>query len=201
MARECTPDEQRSCECAVCYSESGPFQKLCCGHVFCKGCIKSWYLKGANGSACPMCRSPIYWSGFHKVRDEWNEEAYENKCADVFSQALDEAFEEAQEFAEQFPPRWRSRVLRDVIEDFIDIEKTYRFMKWHDAHPDAIEDVFYYGDYYSDRAVGKHTWDDEPPKEWMTKYPGGGERSSARRSARRRAAEDEWVTLGVYLVL
>ena len=187
-------------ECAVCYSESGPFQKLCCGHVFCKGCIKSWYLKGANGSACPMCRAPVYWSGFHKVRDEWNEEAYENRCAEVYGQALEEAFEEAQDFAEQFPPRWRARVFRDVIEDFIDIEKTYRFMKWHDAHPSDMEDVFYYGDYYSDRAVGKHVWDDEPPKEWVTRYP-AGTNGSARCGSRRRAAEDEWVTLGVYLVL
>jgi hypothetical protein len=118
----------------------------------------------------------------------------------VFSKALDEAFEEAQDFAEQFPPRWRSRIFRDVIEDFIDIEKTYRFLKWHDAHPSDIEDVFYYGDYYSDREVGKHVWDDEPPKEWVTRYPGGGERSSVRRSARRRAAEDEWCTLSVCLL-
>jgi hypothetical protein len=187
-------------ECSVCYSESGPFQKLCCGHVFCKGCIKSWYLKGVNGTACPMCRSPIYWSGFHKVRDEWNEEAYENKCAEVFGQALDEAFEEAQGFAEQFPPRWRPRIFRDVIEDFIDIEKTYRFLRWHDAHPDEIEDVFYYGDYYSDKRVGKHAWDDEPPKEWVSRYPGVSS-APARCGSRRRAAEDEWCTLSFYIAV
>ena len=186
-------------ECSVCYSESGPFQKLCCGHIFCKGCIKSWYLKGANGSACPMCRAPVYWSGFHKVRDQWNEEAYENKCAEVFSKALDDAFEEVQNFAEQFPPRWRSRIFRDVIEDFIDIEKTYRFMRWHDAHPSDMEDVFYYGDYYSDREVGKCVWDDEPPKEWATRYPVMVK--SARCGSRRRAGEDEWFTLSVYIQL
>ena len=37
-------------ECSVCYSETGPFQKLCCGHTFCTRCVKNWYLKGVAGA-------------------------------------------------------------------------------------------------------------------------------------------------------
>ena len=188
-------------ECSVCFAESGPFQKLCCGHTFCKGCIKQWYAKGASGAntSCPLCRRPMYWRGFHEVKEEWDEEAYENKCADVFSQALDETFSDAQEFAEQFPPRWRKRIFRDLIEDFLDLEKTYRFLKNEHIHPDDMEEVFYYGDYYSDRHMDKCRWLDEPPKEWMSRYPEGVK--SARCGSRRRAAEDEWCTVSLYIQL
>jgi Zinc finger, C3HC4 type (RING finger) len=183
----------------VCYAETGPFQKLCCGHVFCKGCIKNWYLKGASGSSCPMCRRPVYWRGFHKVREEWEEEAYEHKCAEVFSQALDDAFEEAQDFAEQFSPIWRAHICRGVIEDFIDIEKTYRFMKWHDALPDDMEEVFYYGDYYSDRRIHKYTWDNEPPREFLTRYP--LRKDGVKGGKRCRARQDEWFEMTVCVLL
>ena len=80
-------------ECSVCYSEAGPFRKLTCNHEFCTGCIKTWYLKG-SGTGCPMCRRPIYFKGFHNVRDEWDEVAWENRCADVFSAAIDQRVEE-----------------------------------------------------------------------------------------------------------
>jgi hypothetical protein len=141
----------------------------------------------------------VYWSGFHKVRDQWNAEAYEAKCAEVYGQALDEVFEEAQDFADQFPSRWRARIFKDVIEDFIDLERTYRFLRWHDASPSDMEDVFYYGDYYSDRKVGVFTWDDEPQKEWVSRYPAAVK--SARCGSRRRAGEDEWFTLSVCVLL
>ena len=87
-------------ECSVCYSESGPFRKLTCSHEFCTGCIKTWYLKG-SGTGCPMCRRPIYFKGFHNVRDEWDEVAWENRCADVFSAAIDQRVEEYLEDIEQ----------------------------------------------------------------------------------------------------
>jgi hypothetical protein len=190
-----------ACECAVCYGESGPFQKLCCGHTFCKGCIKEWYLRGASGAntTCPLCRSPVYWSGFHRVKDEWNREAYENKCADVFSEALDTAFVEAQEFAEEFPPRWRQRIFRDVIDDFMEIEKTYNVLKFEGASADEIDEVFYWGDYFSDRHLTKGWWADEPTKEWVSKYP--VQTSPERCGKRQRAFADEWVTLSVVLLI
>ena len=193
-------DEQRSCECAVCFSESGPFQKLCCGHTFCKGCIKQWYSKGAAGAntSCPLCRRPMYWRGFHAVKEAWDDEAYENKCTEVFGQALDECFEEAQDFADDFPPQWRSRIFRDLIEDFLDLEKTFRFLKNERVHPDDIEEVFYYGDYYSDRHMDKCRWLDEPPKDVATRYP--LRKDNTKGGKRCRAREDEWFEMTVYLL-
>jgi hypothetical protein len=146
-----------------------------------------------------MCRSPVYWPGFYKVKDEWNREAYENKCAEAFGEALDDCFEEAREFAEEFPPRWRQRIFRNVIEEFIDIEKTYNVLKYENAEPDEIDEVFYWGDYYSDRHLTKGTWLDEPAKEWVSKYP--AQVGPERRGKRQRAFADEWVTFSVVLLI
>ena len=183
-------------ECSVCYGECGPFQKLCCGHDFCTGCIKTWYLKG-TGAGCPMCRAPIYFKGFHKVRDEWNEDSWENKCADVFSEALDERFAEAQEFAQAFPPKWRSRIFRELIDDFVDIEKTYRFLKNEGVDHEMMEDAFYWGDYYSDRHMDQYSYLDEPRKETV---PAMQMRGRGKGFKRARARQDPWVTVTLYLI-
>ena len=192
-----TPSTKQSfSECSVCYGESGPFQKLCCGHDFCTGCIKTWYLKG-TGTGCPMCRAPIYFKGFHKVRDEWNEDAWENKCAEVFSEALDERFAEAQEFAQAFPPKWRNRIFRELIDDFVEIEKTYRFLKNEGVGPDDMEEVFYWGDYYSDRHMDQYSYLDEPRKESV---PAVQSRGGGKGFKRARARQDPWVTVTLYLI-
>lgn len=185
-------------ECAVCYSETGPFQKLCCGHTFCKNCVKEWYLKGVAGTSCPMCRKPMYFKGFHKTRDDWNSQAYETRCAEVFSEALDDAFGEMQEFAEQFPEHCRPRLLEEVVDYFIDIEKTYRFLKHHGTDPSDMEDVFYWGDYYSDRHLDTGQWLDEPPRDPPPRYPvtPGSARPAHKRC---RARQDPWWTLSFYV--
>ena len=182
-------------ECSVCYGESGPFQKLCCGHDFCSGCIKTWYLKG-TGTGCPMCRAPIYFKGFHKVREAWNEDAWDNKCDEVFGAALDECFAEAQEFAESVPSQWRGRIMRDVIIDFLDIEKTYRFLKNEGADHELMEEVFSWGDYYSDRHMHKYSYLDEPPKEFVPAVQLRGRGKGFKRS---RARQDTWVTMSFYI--
>jgi hypothetical protein len=186
-------------ECAVCYGEAGPFQKLCCGHTFCTGCVKTWYLKG-TGTGCPMCRAPIYFRGFHKVRDEWDEEAWETRCSEVLGEAIDACIAEAFEMAETFPPEFKEHILADITDDIGDLEKTFRFLK---AENIASEDIAYVlmdtMDYYSDRHMNKVRWLDEPPKEWITRYPGHCDRQ--RCGKRARAFMDDWVTLSLVVLI
>ena len=185
-------------ECAVCYSESGPFQKLCCGHTFCTGCVKQWYLKG-TGTGCPMCRAPIYFKGFHKIRDQWDEDAWETRCSEVLSESMDACIAEAVEMAEMFP-RHRNEIIGDSIEDLRDIERTFRFLK---ADGICSEDIDYVlnetTDYYSDRHLNKVRWLDEPPKEWMTRYPNPGE--AQRCGKRSRAPMDDWACLSFVVLI
>lgn len=133
------------------------------------------------------------------VRDQWNREALDNKCAEVFGEALDECFEEAREFAQEFPPRWRERIFRNVIEEFIDIEKTYNVLRFENASPDDIDEVFYWGDYYSDRHLNRGMWIDEPKKEWVSRYP--VQSGTGRCGKRQRAFADEWVTLSLVFLI
>jgi hypothetical protein len=194
------PTSKMACdrECAVCYSEAGPFCKLSCSHEFCGGCIKSWYLKGTGGG-CPMCRRPIYFRGFHTVRDQWDEDAQENKFSEVYSEAMDAVFEEACEIAEGFGPRTRARILREVIEDFKDLERTYNALRNYGADPDQMAEAFYYEDYYSDRHMNKCVWLDEPVKEMHTRYPKITAASRPGLCSRARARQDPWFTVNIVL--
>lgn len=185
-------------ECSVCYSEAGPFRKLCCGHEFCSGCIKTWYQKG-SGTGCPMCRRAIYFRGFHKLRDEWAEEQHENKCTDVIDQYRTELINDAFEFAAEFrSPGFRKVILGGLMEDLRDLESTTRCLKEWGADSDYIEYILYDTDeYYSDRRIDKCAWEDAPTSPFQTRYP-KVQKSNARGERRRsRAREDQWFTLSL----
>ena len=145
-----------------------------------------------------MCRRPIYFKGFHKVREQWDEDSWEHKCAEVYGQALDEAFEEAQEFGAAFGARVYRRILRDLIDDYKDIERTYNFLKIQNVANEDIEYVLMETDeYFSDRHAKRMHWMDEPRKELATRYPFIG--LSSKGGKRCRAQPDEWSTLTFYL--
>ena len=185
-------------ECSVCYGESGPFQTLTCGHVFCRSCIKTWYLKG-SGTGCPMCRRPVYWRGFHTIRDQWDEEAWDTKCSEVFSQEIDNCFEEYQDLLEEDSPKWNRKIYAQMMSEIIDAEKTYRFLRSEGLDPEVIEDIFYYGDYYSDRNIHKWVWYDEPVKEFMSRYATIA-KTGSRGVKRSRAQDDEVSVIGNLII-
>jgi hypothetical protein len=138
-----------------------------------------------------MCRAPIYFKGFHKVRDQWSVEARENKCSEVFSEAIDACITQAFEYAEEFPRRWRPVILREIIEDIKDLDRTYRVLMSYGVGPEDIDDAFYYDEYYSDRHLDKCSYIDEPPKNLAPKRAARG---AARRGKRARARQDTWAT-------
>ena len=181
-------------ECSVCYCESGSFCKLTCSHAFCNGCIKTWYLKG-TGTGCPMCRAPIHFKGFAKVREQWDEEAYETRCTELLDAAMTEAIEEALEFCSQeTSKRFRKMVMEGLMDDLGDIEKTARFLKSWEVDPEELEYWLMETDeYFSDRSIGKGSWIDEPKKEFATKYP--RIERGAQAGKRCRARQDQWFTV------
>lgn len=186
-------------ECAVCYSEAGPFRKLCCGHEFCGGCIKQWYSKG-TGAGCPMCRRAIYFKGFHAVRDEWDEEHWENKCLEVVEEfrtaLIADAFETATFFSRK---KWRDQLMENLVDDLKDLDRTVRFAMSEGADPSELEYIlFETDDYYSDRHVGKWWWSDDPVKPFATKYP-KVEKSGAKGTRRARARQDPYSVV-VFLI-
>lgn len=185
-------------ECSVCYGEQGPFQTLTCSHAFCNGCIKQWYLKG-TGTGCPMCRRAIYFKGFHKVREQWDEDAWESRCAEALGNAFDECIAESLEMAEAFPKKYRSQIMAGIVNDLGDIEKTYRYLK---SEGIAAEDIEYVlmecEDYYSDRHIDRVRYLDEPVKEFASRYPCIAKSSSAS-PCRGRAHQDPWCTISFFI--
>jgi hypothetical protein len=179
-------------ECAICYSEDGPFRKLGCGHEFCGGCIKQWYAKG-TGTGCPMCRRPIYFKGFNKVRAEWDEEHWHNQCLDVIEEFRTELISNAFETVAMFSrKKLRAFYLENLMDDLKDLDRTTRQLMDEGVTSNWLEFIlFETDDYYSDRHVGKWSWTDDPVKPFETKYPKMG-KSSAKGTRRCRAPADQF---------
>lgn len=155
-------DGYQKMECSVCYSETGPFRALSCNHSFCSGCIKNWYLKG-TGSGCPMCRRPIYFKGFSKIRNDWNDEAWETKCNEIFVEFMDDCINDAFQMASSLPNRYRKSILSAIIDDIKETERTFSVMKKEKYDSEDIEFVLNETDAcLSDR--WKSVWYNEPVK-------------------------------------
>jgi len=182
-------------ECAVCYGEQGPFRKLCCGHEFCGSCIKTWYQKG-TGTGCPMCRAPIYFKGFHQVRESWDEDHWRHQCVDVIDQYRTELIEDAFEFAAEFKrASTKEMIMSGLKDDLCELDKTCRFLMDEGIDPSWIDYVLNETDtYYSDRDVGKCSWIDEPWPQLATRYPKVS-KSSAKGTRRCRAPDDQFETV------
>ena len=179
-------------ECAVCYSEAGPFRKLTCGHEFCGGCIKQWYEKG-TGTGCPMCRAPIYFRGFHKLREEWDDDHWRNKCMDTVEEfrvsIITEAFETSAMFSRK---KWRDQIMDSLMDDLKDLDRTVRVLMDEGVDSNWFEFVLFETDeYYSDRNVGKWAWTNDPVKQLATRYPKAA-KSGAKGTRRSRARVDQF---------
>ena len=183
-------------ECAVCYEECGSQAcKLVCGHVFCNGCVKEWYRKGTGTSGCPMCRRPMYFKGFHKARDAWDEEAYDTRCTEILAETMETCIQEAFEMADYFPRKFRREILAGTLHDLREMEKTFRFLKSECLTPDDIDYVLNEtDDYYSDRHIDHYSWSDEPVKEPAPRCPA---RAAGRAGRRVRARQDPWFTVSL----
>jgi hypothetical protein len=75
----------------VCY-ESEARCRFTCGHGFCEGCTKSWYMKGK--SSCPMCRASMCFKGITKLKKQWYREKQEETYKNLLVQMFDELMEE-----------------------------------------------------------------------------------------------------------
>lgn len=187
-------------ECSICYCDTGSFQKLGCGHDFCAGCIKTWYQKG-TGTGCPMCRRPIYFKGFHKVRAQWDADAWELKCSDIFGEAIDTCIADACEMAAYFTKKYRPEIINGAMEDLRDLDKTLRFLKSEYIDAEEIEYIMMEtDDYFSDRNINKFYWSDEPVKDLASRYP-IVEKSGAKGFTRARARQDPWFEMSVCFLI
>lgn len=101
--------------CPVCLENNATCQ-LVCKHAFCTQCLKDWHTKG--NCTCPMCRRDIYFKGFWKVRDRWNEEHEQEKFDEAYGKCIDDLFEDDEDFysdseSEDENPGWWDHLLEE----------------------------------------------------------------------------------------
>jgi hypothetical protein len=141
-------------DCSVCY-ETGPCRKLCCGHEFCSGCIKSWYLKG-TGTGCPMCRRPIYFKGFHKVEDQWNVDAWETRCSEVFEQSVEHTMQDLRETLSEWPREYHAFFTRKAMKDLRATERMFSALKEGGYEAEEIDYLLNETDFYFTNMIGPY---------------------------------------------
>jgi len=141
-------------ECSVCY-ETGPCRKLCCGHEFCSGCIKSWYLKG-TGTGCPMCRRPIYFKGFHRVEEQWSIEAWETRCSEVFEHSVEDVIQNVREMLDQWPHQFHAFFTRKAMKDLRATERMFSVLKESGYESEEIDYLLNETDMYFAKLVGRY---------------------------------------------
>jgi hypothetical protein len=135
----------------------------------------------------------MYFKGFHKARDAWDEEAYEARAAEIFAETMEACIQEAFETAEYFPRKYRKEILAGAMNDLREMEKTFRFLKSEGL---CIDDIDYIlnetDDYYSDRHIDHFQYIDEPSKDMVLQSP---TRAAGRSGRRARARQDPWYTV------
>ena len=135
----------------------------------------------------------MYFKGFHKARDAWDEEAYETRCTEILAETMETCIQEAFEMAEYFPRKFRKEILAGTIGDLREMEKTFRFLKSEGLYPDDIDYVLNEtDDYYSDRRIDSCKYIDEPTREAAPRCPA---RTAGRAGRRVRARQDPWFTV------
>lgn len=82
-------------ECPICYCDDAKCH-LVCGHSFCQGCTKEWWLKSCEPN-CPMCRAPLYFKGMRNVVERWDKEREEKMIESVYARVFNEILEELEE--------------------------------------------------------------------------------------------------------
>jgi hypothetical protein len=119
-----------------------------------------------------MCRAPIYFKGMYKKQEEWAHEAYEAKAAEVFSEyfetMLEAGIEDANGIMEVFHKSYRKDIkagyMKELMDDLKSLEKTHRYLLHEQVGQEDIDDVHYYGEYYSDRVLNaKNEFRERPP--------------------------------------
>lgn len=152
-------------ECSICYEEECTHtKKLLCGHEFCVGCSKEWFLKSED-PRCPMCRRPFWFRGLS--RSSWLKEKREgNEDPDgTFPELFDMLLEECMEHDE--PSFVIMQGLMDLQSTYNVITKLFEF--------DKYQAYYYMCEEYSylswARRSDKWYYVDEPIAEKPTLYP------------------------------
>jgi hypothetical protein len=95
-----------------------------------------------------MCRRPIYFKGFHKVEEQWNEDAWETRCSEIFEHAIEDAMQDLQFMLTIWPKDYHAFFMRKTMREFRKTERMFSAMKECGFASDDIDYVINETDVY-----------------------------------------------------
>jgi hypothetical protein len=124
-------------ECAICLNDDAKAM-LKCGHIYHSHCIKTWYLKGENGSRCPICRKMINM----KFQKRWYNERKELEETNIWIDEIDILFRDYENVLDssQYSKLFRPLILLDLYDDLLKIERILKDCRDIELFEEIMED-------------------------------------------------------------
>jgi hypothetical protein len=106
-----------------------------------------------------MCRRPIYFKGFHKVEDKWNEDAWETRCSEAFENSIEGEMQNLKEMLIQWPREFHAFFLRKAMRHLKMNERMFSAMKEGGFDSDEIDYLLNETEIYFSRTFGSYIHD------------------------------------------
>jgi hypothetical protein len=103
-----------------------------------------------------MCRRPIYFKGFHKVEEQWSEDAWETRCSEVFEQTVEDEMEYLKEMLTLWPPEFHAFFLRKAMKELKKNERMFSSLKEGGFEAEEIDYLLNETDFYFTKMVGPY---------------------------------------------
>jgi hypothetical protein len=103
-----------------------------------------------------MCRRPIYFKGFHKVEDKWNEDAWETKCSEAFQNSVEGEMQNLKEMLIQWPREFHPFFLRKAMRHLKMNERMFSAMKEGGFDSEEIDYLLNETEIYFSRTFGSY---------------------------------------------
>jgi hypothetical protein len=95
-----------------------------------------------------MCRRPIYFKGFHKVEEQWNEDAWETRCSEVFENLVEDVMQNLKEMLVQWPKEFHTFFTRTAMIELKKNERLFFSLKEDGFDADEIDYLLNESDVY-----------------------------------------------------
>jgi hypothetical protein len=103
-----------------------------------------------------MCRRPIYFKGFHKVEEQWNEDAWETRCSEAFEHSVEEVMQNLREMLTVWPPEFHAFFTRTAMRELKKNERMFSSLKEGGFDSEEIDYLLNESDMYFTTTLGSY---------------------------------------------
>jgi hypothetical protein len=103
-----------------------------------------------------MCRRPIYFKGFHKVEEQWNEDAWETRCSEAFEHSVEDELQNLKEMLTLWPKEFHPFFLRKAMRQLKMNERMFSSLKEGGFDSEEIDYLLNETDFYFTNTFGSY---------------------------------------------